>query len=125
MQRGTLETARDTGGALAEPELALPPPRLTDAAVHERFNLHASVHLAAHDDLARERLCRYLARPAFSVARSSGVVVRPRRGLLVARASRIAFAPRSMARPLAVLRSSVLPPGRASGVRARARVTAT
>jgi hypothetical protein len=37
--------------------------------VHERFNLHASVHLAAHDDLARERLCRYLARPAFSLAR--------------------------------------------------------
>jgi hypothetical protein len=27
------------------------------------------VHLAAHDDLARERLCRYLARPAFSLAR--------------------------------------------------------
>jgi len=34
-----------------------------------RFNLHASVHLAAHDDLGRERLCRYLARPAFSLAR--------------------------------------------------------
>jgi hypothetical protein len=31
--------------------------------------LHASVHLAAHDDLGRERLCRYLARPAFSLAR--------------------------------------------------------
>jgi hypothetical protein len=43
MQRGTLETARDTG-ELAEPELALPPPRLTDAAVHERFSLHASVY---------------------------------------------------------------------------------
>jgi len=26
-------------------------------------------HLAAHDDLGRERLCRYLARPAFSLAR--------------------------------------------------------
>jgi len=62
------ETARDTG-ELAEPELPEPPPRLTDAAVHERFNLHASVHLAAHDDLGRERLCRYLARPAFSLAR--------------------------------------------------------
>jgi hypothetical protein len=68
MQRGTLETARGTGGALAEPELALPPPRLT-AAVHERFNVHASVHLAAHDDAGRERLFRYLARPAFSLAR--------------------------------------------------------
>ena len=38
MQRGTLETAKDTG-------------------------------VPAHDDLARERLCRYLARPAFSLAR--------------------------------------------------------
>ncbi len=36
---------------------------------HERFNLHASVHLDAHDDLGRERLCRYLTRPAFSLAR--------------------------------------------------------
>ena len=68
MQRGTLETAKDTGER-AEHELAEPPPRVTDAAVHERFNLHASVHVLAHDDLARERLCRYLARPAFSLAR--------------------------------------------------------
>ena len=68
MQRGTLETAKDTGER-AEHELAEPPPRVTDAAVHERFNLHASVHVPAHDDLARERLCRYLARPAFSLAR--------------------------------------------------------
>jgi hypothetical protein len=36
---------------------------------HERFNLHASVHLAAHDALGRERLCRYLTRPPFSLAR--------------------------------------------------------
>ena len=72
MQRGPsrLETAKDTGER-AEHELAEPPPRVTDAAVHERFNLHASVHVPAHDDLARERLCRYLARPAFSLARLS------------------------------------------------------
>lgn len=55
MQRGTLETAKDTGECV-EPALAEPPPRVTDAAVHERFNLHASVHVPAHDDLARERL---------------------------------------------------------------------
>ena len=42
---------------------------MTDAVTHERFNLHASVHLEAHDDLGRERLCRYLCRPAFSLAR--------------------------------------------------------
>ena len=69
MERGTLETAKESGEP-AEPELAGgAPPRVTDAAVHERFNLHASVHLAAHDDLGRERLCRYLTRPAFSLAR--------------------------------------------------------
>ena len=45
------------------------PPPVRDAVVHERINLHASAHLAAHDDLGRERLCRYLARPAFSLAR--------------------------------------------------------
>ena len=51
MQRGTLETAKDTGER-AEHELAEPPPRITDAAVNERFNLHASVHVPAHDDRA-------------------------------------------------------------------------
>lgn len=76
MQRGTLETAKDTAKLAApepaEPaEPAEPPARVTDAVVHERFNLHASVHVPAHDDLARERLCRYLARPAFSLARFS------------------------------------------------------
>jgi hypothetical protein len=35
----------------------------------ERFNLHASVTLGANDDVGRERLCRYLLRPAFSLAR--------------------------------------------------------
>jgi hypothetical protein len=35
MQRGTLETAKDAGEP-AEPERAEPPPRVTDAAVHER-----------------------------------------------------------------------------------------
>jgi hypothetical protein len=61
MQRGALETAKDTGERAA-PELGEPPPRVTDAAVYERFDLHASVHVPAHDDLARERLRRYLAR---------------------------------------------------------------
>ena len=66
MQRGTLETAKDTGER-AEHELAEPPPRVTDAAVHERFNLHASVHVPAHDDLARER-ARVVPRPPESQA---------------------------------------------------------
>ena len=68
MQRGILETALESGEP-TEPDLSGAPPRVRDAAVHERFNLHASVHLGADDDLGRERLCRYLARPAFSLAR--------------------------------------------------------
>jgi hypothetical protein len=69
-QRGTLVTVpdREDGTLSAEPALA-PPPRVTDAVTHERFNLHASVNLAANDDLGRERLCRYLSRPAFSLSR--------------------------------------------------------
>jgi len=33
------------------------------------FNLHASVHVGADDDVARERLARYCARPAFALER--------------------------------------------------------
>jgi hypothetical protein len=71
MQRGTLLTERESGDGAPEDDPALPPspPRVTDAVTHERFNLHASVCLAANDDLGRERLCRYLTRPAFSLAR--------------------------------------------------------
>ena len=72
MQRGNLVTvrARDDGEDDDEPSLATQTPsRVTDAVTHERFNLHASVHIEAHDDLGRERLCRYLNRPAFSLAR--------------------------------------------------------
>ena len=72
MQRGNLVTVRerDDGADEDEPALATTtPPRVTDAVTHERFNLHASVHIEAHDDLGRERLCRYLNRPAFSLAR--------------------------------------------------------
>jgi len=71
MQRGTLLTVRESsdGSPHDDAGLAPPPPRVTEAVTHERFNLHASVHLEAHDDLGRERLCRYLCRPAFSLAR--------------------------------------------------------
>jgi hypothetical protein len=72
MQLGTLVTVRerDDGSFEDEPTVAPPPPaRATDAVTHERFNLHASVQLAASDDLGRERICRHLNRPAFSLAR--------------------------------------------------------
>ena len=56
MQRGALERAKDTGER-AEHELAEPPPRVTDAAVHERFNLQP----------ARQRPCP---RPRWSRTRA-------------------------------------------------------
>jgi len=39
------------------------------AAEHMGFNLHAGVRMAASDDIGRERLCRYGARPALAVGR--------------------------------------------------------
>ncbi len=39
---------------------------------HEGFNLHAKVRIASDDDLGRERLCRYGARPPFGPPRPSG-----------------------------------------------------
>ncbi len=70
MRRGTIETnARweEEEGAAAESDSA--PPRGADAFARDGFNLHASVRIPAHDDLGRERLCRYGARPPFSLER--------------------------------------------------------
>ena len=39
-----------------------------EAVTFQRFNLHAAVSLRADDDVGRERLCRYLTRPAVAVA---------------------------------------------------------
>jgi len=68
MARGTFETVRDND---FEPDGDATEALRTksDAATHARFNLHAGVWLAAPDDLGRERLCRYLTRPAFALAR--------------------------------------------------------
>ena len=53
-----------------EPEATvLAPPSSTGAVDFEGFNLDASVRIEAGDDLGRERLCRYGARPAFSLER--------------------------------------------------------
>ncbi len=95
MQRGTLEMAKEPTrpGEPAVTELAAWPPRASDAAVHERVDLHASVHVPAHDDRARERLCRYLARPAsypfgYREARSPARFGVRRDGLVVYRVKR-------------------------------------
>ena len=69
MQRGAFaklpdEDGDDAGGAS---DGASTRPRFT--AEHEGFNLHAGVHIAAGDDMGRERLCRYGLRPAMSIER--------------------------------------------------------
>ena len=60
MQRGTLETMRDSE---QDEDDETAPKRLGDVVAHLGFNLHASVTIAAQDDQGRERLCRYGARP--------------------------------------------------------------
>ncbi|MGH7283011.1 MAG: transposase [Polyangiaceae bacterium] len=68
MRRGTVETNarwKEEGASGAESA----PPRGADAFARDGFNLHASVRVEADDDLGRERLCRYGARPPFSLER--------------------------------------------------------
>jgi len=70
-QRGALATRPEGDAQSGEGESSHAPrePSSSEAVVHERFNLHASVTLRAEDDVGRERLCRYVLRPAFSLER--------------------------------------------------------
>lgn len=75
-QRGTMRTlaeeskaGRLTTTAAGEAMKSEGPRREASAIEHGGFNLHASVRISADDDLGRERLCRYCARPAFSLDR--------------------------------------------------------
>jgi hypothetical protein len=67
MQCGATTVVNGGDGDHGE-DLAAGPTRSV-AASHEGFNLHASVAIAAEDDLGRERLLRYGTRPAFSLER--------------------------------------------------------
>ena len=73
MQRGTFETRRDSedddSGDDDSNADARAPNKQGNVVAHLGFNLHAGVTIAAHDDLGRERLLRYGARPPFSLAR--------------------------------------------------------
>lgn len=59
--RATLDGSKESDA----PQL----PRADQAVDHDGFNLHASVALAARDDLGREMLCRYGARPPLALGR--------------------------------------------------------
>ena len=69
MRRGTTTAVRDSGDEAAGKKIFARAAPAHDAVDREGFNLHASVHLEADDDLGRERLCRYGARPPFSLER--------------------------------------------------------
>ncbi len=71
MQRGAVHALRDDpdAGETGTPAPVDAPPREQDAVDHAGYNLHASVAIAADDDLGRERLCRYGARPPLALDR--------------------------------------------------------
>ena len=70
MQRGTFETIRDAEDASEDEDEAASAARKSGNVVtHLGFNLHAAGTITAHDDMGRERLCRYGARPPFSLAK--------------------------------------------------------
>ena len=62
MSRGTMTTLREDDGEPDASEEATRP-ATTEAVVHQGFNLHASVTIAADDDMGRERLCRLCGAP--------------------------------------------------------------
>jgi hypothetical protein len=66
--RGRVATLPNAGAAEDDhDEVAAGKPAL--AVEHDGFNLHAGVRIEAGDDLGRERLCRYGARPPLSIER--------------------------------------------------------
>ena len=69
MQRGAVRTLRDEPDADDEAGEGNWRPIPDGAVEHDGFNLHASVVIAADDDLGRERLMRYGARPPLALDR--------------------------------------------------------
>lgn len=71
MQRGAFAKldAKDAAAEAVEAATNGGPAKLRFAAEHEGFNLHAGVHIAAGDDMGRERLFRYGSRPALALDR--------------------------------------------------------
>jgi hypothetical protein len=65
MRRGSFVKLADA----APPAETETEPRSALVAELEGFNLHAGVHIAAGDDMGREKLLRYGARPAFALDR--------------------------------------------------------
>ena len=69
MQRGAVRALRDDPEAEHDGGGGDAPPREEGAVEFDGFNLHASVTIAGDDDLGRERLMRYGARPPLALDR--------------------------------------------------------
>ncbi len=71
MQRGAVRALRDNVDVDSEENgVTLDAPRATGGAVeHAGFNLEAGVRIETGDDMGRERLCRYGARPPLALDR--------------------------------------------------------
>jgi hypothetical protein len=70
MRRGDVATLQRADAPDAADEDHERQPDKTEVAVEqEGFNLHAGVRIEAGDDMGRERLCRYAARPPLSLGR--------------------------------------------------------
>jgi len=67
--RGQLEVLRDKGDDAPLSAANVRPVPDEEAAIDRGFNVHASVRIEADDDLGRERLCRYAARPPLAMDR--------------------------------------------------------
>jgi len=124
MQRGSMRALPDAPGDGEETVTAPEPPRVEAGAVErDGFNLHASVRIAADDDLGRERLMRYGARLPIALDRLRRLPGGPhlvpyqeasRRACETPRddAARVSRAPRGHRRPAAI---SVAPVSRRPG----------
>lgn len=70
MQRGNVQAVAHVADAQeGDAQVPYAPSVAHDASDFEGFNLHASVRIDADDDLGRERLCRYGARPPLALDR--------------------------------------------------------
>ena len=67
--RGQLEVLRDKGDDAPLSAANVRPVHDEEAAIDRGFNVHASVRIEADNDLGRERLCRYAARPPLAMDR--------------------------------------------------------
>ena len=69
MQRGAVRALRDDPQALYDGGGVAAPPRDEGSVERDGFNLHAGVSIPGDDDLGRERLMRYGARPPLALDR--------------------------------------------------------